>query len=188
ETHRWEREEVREQPEGPPHPRGQLAIERVTAVDVGATPVVGNEQPAALRILARVSAGEERAVAPVPFAKEIPTPLSYPAVEIRVHDLVGHLKEGMLGLQDADGGRLVGDTVAGLAVWEGVRTHARPLITVWLVLDDQRPPAVHVLEEPGSRCAKLGTRRVGAVTDHDRVEAEQAKALELRVGGRGGPG
>src|SRR4029450_9895471 len=126
ETHRWEREEVREQPEGPPHPRGQLAIERVTAVDVGATPVVGNEQSAALRILARISAGEQRAGAPVPFAKEMRTAPSYPAVEIRVDDLVGHLKEGVLGLQDADGGGLVGGTVVVLAGSEGSKRQHTP--------------------------------------------------------------
>ncbi len=55
---RREREEVREQPEGPLHPGWQLAIERVTAVDIGATPIVGNDQPAGLWLLARISAGQ----------------------------------------------------------------------------------------------------------------------------------
>src|SRR4029453_12465176 len=79
------------------------------------------------------------------------------------------------------GGPLVGDAVVGLSVAEGVRSHARRVRPVWLVLDDQGPSTVHVVQEPGGGCAERGARRVGAGTDHDRVEAEQVKALKLIV-------
>src|SRR5436190_24008973 len=77
-----EGEQVREEALRAGHAGGDLAVERVAAVDESAAPEARREEPARERLLSGVMACERRLVLRVPGAREVEPAEVHPAVEV----------------------------------------------------------------------------------------------------------
>src|SRR5579864_6331894 len=96
----------------PGYSEGQLPEEGIAGVDVPALTVLRDEQPALLRRLAGIVAGEQGRKMRVPLVHEVQAAFLHPAVEILLGDRIGVVKYGALRVKNGDRRLLHGNALA----------------------------------------------------------------------------
>jgi predicted amidohydrolase YtcJ len=186
--------EVGEQPPAAGNAGGDLAKEDEADVGPGPLPDLRVDEHAALlaRIQGeRVGRGEEVHVARVARPEELDRPLLHPARPVPGADPIRPREEGMVGSQDPNRCRLVGDPLRGhhrrvgserARLFRGARRdfsgrHAIEGGTV--VLDDQVAARFHPAQEPGMGRAQVAAGLVGANAGDDRGEPGEIAESEV---------
>ena len=90
---------------------GKLAIQRVGNIDIGSLAGMGDQQAAALRVLAGVGGLGQRGVGGVPGVEEGVAALLDPAVKVGGGDGVGRGEQGIGRIEQLDGRLLVDDAL-----------------------------------------------------------------------------
>ena len=94
--------QIHEQPNRPGHTCRQLAIKRISAVNVGAFAILRDQQATLLVGLVRIVARDQRLKMIVPGGHEVQAALLHPARKIFLRNLIGVAQYRMIGLQNFD--------------------------------------------------------------------------------------
>ena len=140
---------------------------------------MGDNQAAALRILAWVGGFGESGVARIPRIEEGVAALLDPAIEVGGGDLVGEIQQRVGGIEQLDR-RLLVDNALGQAAAHGERKRGREGVA--LILDDERAAVADEFFEAGLDPGEFGTDGVGADADDDDVVSAEISGDEIGAG------
>ena len=105
-------EEIGEQAIGARHQLRKLAVEGEGDINVGALAGMGDEESAALRILAGIGGFSEGGVAGVPVIEEAVAAFFEPSCKIGRGDAIGGGEERVAGIEQPDGGLFIDNALA----------------------------------------------------------------------------
>src|SRR6185503_3152359 len=174
--------QIHEQPNRPGHTCRQLAIKRISAVNVGAFAILRDQQATLLVGLVRIVARDQRLKMIVPGGHEVQAALLHPARKIFLRNLIGVAQYRMIGLQNFDWRLLDRNPRAAEFGWIGREVAAVEVRRIVVMFNHQRSPVFDKLQKLAVIACDILLGVVGTHSENDAAELGKVLGRQLLRG------